>query len=161
MVNHGYPWLTMDIHGHFPEKMARCIVFSQSSAPRGNSAPDPPDPPETQHAVRNRPWVPHAGARMTVVTQTPSNYHLLIFLTLCPLESRRQKWNNVQRVVKNGNEVSNNLEQVVTNVVQVSKTMKRAKTSFSSLYGRGEMLISVSHLLVNHGYRWLTMDIHG
>ena len=25
--------------------------------------PDPADPPETQHAVRNRPWVPHAGGQ--------------------------------------------------------------------------------------------------
>ena len=54
---------------HFPEKKSRCIVFSQSSAPRGNSAPDPPDPadpadpPETQHPVQNRPWVPHAGGQ--------------------------------------------------------------------------------------------------
>merc|ERR1711893_481819 len=28
-----------------------------------NSAADPPDPPETQHPVRNRPWVPHAGGQ--------------------------------------------------------------------------------------------------
>ena len=25
--------------------------------------PDLPDPPETQHPVQNRPWVPHAGSQ--------------------------------------------------------------------------------------------------
>ena len=44
---------------------------AQKQASR-NSVPDPPDPPdpadpadppETQHPVRNRPWVPHAGGQ--------------------------------------------------------------------------------------------------
>ena len=43
-------------------------VLQHSGASR-NSEPDPPDPldpadpAETQHAVRNRPWVPHAGGQ--------------------------------------------------------------------------------------------------
>ena len=28
-----------------------------------SSAADPADPPETQHPVQNRPWVPHAGGQ--------------------------------------------------------------------------------------------------
>ena len=28
-----------------------------------SSAPDPPDPPETQHAGQNRPWGSHAGGQ--------------------------------------------------------------------------------------------------
>ena len=28
-----------------------------------NSGPDPADPAETQHPVRNRPWVPHVGGQ--------------------------------------------------------------------------------------------------
>ena len=37
-------------------------VLQHSGAPR-NSEPDPADPAETQHAVRNRHWVPHAGGQ--------------------------------------------------------------------------------------------------
>ena len=48
---------------HFPGKMARCIVFPQSSAPGGNSAAFPADPPFPQPAVQNRPWFPRAGGQ--------------------------------------------------------------------------------------------------
>ena len=39
---------------HFPGKMARCIVFSQSSVPSGNSPADPPDPADPPEEAESR-----------------------------------------------------------------------------------------------------------
>ena len=66
---------------HFPGKMARCIVFSQSSVPSGNSPADEPDeadsPDEAETvsatAAPTSPVIA-PGARITALSkQTPSN----------------------------------------------------------------------------------------
>ena len=55
---------------HFSGKKSRCIVFLQSSAPGGNSEPDPLLSTtfhrihrKRNQPVQNRPWVPRAGGQ--------------------------------------------------------------------------------------------------
>ena len=46
-----------------PAKSDEIIVLSFILWPHGTLRNSEPDPAETQHAVRNRPWVPHAGGQ--------------------------------------------------------------------------------------------------
>ena len=51
---------------HFPGKSAEIVILSSILWPHGilKRIPRfPVFPAETQHAVRNRPWVPHAGGQ--------------------------------------------------------------------------------------------------
>ena len=46
-----------------PAKSAKNSLKTKGFLASRNSVPDPPDPAETQHPVRNRPWVPRAGGQ--------------------------------------------------------------------------------------------------
>ena len=77
----------MNIWNHFSGKIARCIVFSQSSVPSRNSEADEPDEADEPEAVSATaaptPPVIAPGARITVVSkQTPSNKEL-VFTLIC------------------------------------------------------------------------------
>ena len=58
--------------------------------------PDPPDPAETQHPVRNRPWVPHAGG------QDYGSLHKLPQITLC------NSYHIIQQLLLNSYYICNN-----------------------------------------------------
>ena len=50
----------------FSRKIVKTHYFHNKNEPRGilhRICYFPPDPPETQHPVQNRPWVPHAGGQ--------------------------------------------------------------------------------------------------
>ena len=51
---------------HFPANLSKNLIFHSNYEPHGilqRIFSNPPDPPETQHPVQNRPWVPRAGGQ--------------------------------------------------------------------------------------------------